>query len=50
MVGCATLFSNNSSQKGYTMKRSFRDSQRRAKWVENMNRKNWTPTKKYCSK
>jgi len=32
MVGCAALFCNNSSQKG-TIKG---DSQRRAKWVENM--------------
>ena len=44
MGGCAAEFCNNSSAKGYRMKIFPRNAEQRAKWIRNVNRKNWTPT------
>ncbi|XP_032671882.1 uncharacterized protein LOC116844467 isoform X2 [Odontomachus brunneus] len=44
MGGCCAEFCNNSSSKGYIMKIFPRNSERRAIWAKNVDRKNWTPT------
>jgi len=44
MGGCAAPFCNNSSSKGYKMKVFPRNPDRRALWIKNVGRINWTPT------
>ncbi|XP_066596027.1 THAP domain-containing protein 2-like [Prorops nasuta] len=45
MGGCSAPFCNNSSSKGYLMKIFPRDPIRRALWVKNVPRENWSPTR-----
>ncbi|EZA50911.1 hypothetical protein X777_09854 [Ooceraea biroi] len=44
MPYCAAVNCHNLSEKGYSMRVIPRDTERRAKWVENVGRKNWIPT------
>jgi len=44
MGGCAAPYCNNSTVKGYTMKRFLRNPERQAVWVKNVNWEDWVPT------
>lgn len=52
MTGCAAMNCTNSSEKGFKLFSFPSDKVRREKWIHNMSRKNWSPTRysRICEK
>lgn len=44
MTGCSAFGCENSSKKGFLMKRFPKDTKRRKEWTIKVKRKNWHPT------